>query len=272
MPALTLSTAANASDRRSSISHDDQDRDTSDTSSHRSSHSPQSQSSRLSTLPGVGHQGSRNANPQRPFPVPISESENPDAIALRSAISILQMQREQSKADLQSLETLKQRAVSRPEEFRLQLAAGRLMEGPGSRRMLGTDVGNVTGRQHTGPRREDHDDDDDHMSTSHSDSDEERPVQRQPPKIGSPFGVLPTPQNVVRCPPINWSKYHVVGESLDKLHEEQRSRPSEGEPRHDDAAQPPSQARMPEAVIAAPYRPSIDSHVEPVKTRRGAKR
>lgn len=42
--------------------------------------------------------------------------------------------------------------------------------------------------------------------------------------------LLPTPQDVVRCPPINWTQYAIVGESLDKLHKDQQARPSEGMP------------------------------------------
>ena len=41
---------------------------------------------------------------------------------------------------------------------------------------------------------------------------------------------LPVAQDVVRTPPINWSKYAVVGESLDKLHREQVSKPAQTAP------------------------------------------
>jgi hypothetical protein len=34
----------------------------------------------------------------------------------------------------------------------------------------------------------------------------------------------------VRCPPINWSKYAVVGDSLSKLHAEQLANPPQGSP------------------------------------------
>lgn len=46
---------------------------------------------------------------------------------------------------------------------------------------------------------------------------------------------------MVRCPPIEWAKYHVVGEALDKLHMEQQ-----------DGAQGT------ESVIAGPYNPFVD--------------
>ena len=57
---------------------------------------------------------------------------------------------------------------------------------------------------------------------------------------------IPKPQNVVRMPPINWAKYQIVGEPLDKMHEEQLHRPSCGRP------------RPPEYVLASPYRPLVD--------------
>jgi hypothetical protein len=68
----------------------------------------------------------------------------------------------------------------------------------------------------------------------------------------SPFGHIPVPQNVVRMPPINWAKYQVVGEPLDRMHEEQLYRPSPGQP---------SRERAPEHVLASPYRPLVD-HLE----------
>lgn len=45
-----------------------------------------------------------------------------------------------------------------------------------------------------------------------------------------PWTSIPKPQNIVRCPPINWSQYAVVGESLDKLHNEQVRFPAQGTP------------------------------------------
>ena len=70
------------------------------------------------------------------------------------------------------------------------------------------------------------------------------------------FGEIPSEQNVVRMPPINWAKYHIVGESLDKLHEEQRSRPVAGQPLRDENLK--SRSRAPEHVIASPYDPWKD--------------
>lgn len=81
-------------------------------------------------------------------------------------------------------------------------------------------------------------------------------------KRESRFGTIPAPQSVVRCPPVNWAQYHVVGEALDKLHEEQRLRPSSGEPQRDEPRRAPPQ------VVAAPYRPFVDKLADsPIRTR-----
>lgn len=42
--------------------------------------------------------------------------------------------------------------------------------------------------------------------------------------------LLPRMQNVVRCPPVNWGQYAIVGESLEKIHKDQLERPVEGAP------------------------------------------
>ncbi|KKZ67472.1 hypothetical protein EMCG_06848 [[Emmonsia] crescens] len=192
-----------------------------------------------------------------PAPVPISESDNPDVIALRSAISILQMQKQQALRDIKTLDHLKHAAAAHPEAFARELAKGNLTSKAG-------DIFNPTGL-------EDGDEDED------ADAYRPEPVGQQiaaqentntamdidePPSPS--FGKIPTPQQVVRMPPINWAKYHIVGEPLDKLHEEQRRRPSPGEPRRDDIT---SQQRAPEHFIAAPYRPFTDNLEPPMKTR-----
>ena len=80
----------------------------------------------------------------------------------------------------------------------------------------------------------------------------------------SAYGPFPRPQNIVRCPPINWAKYHVVGEALDKLHEEQISHPTSGEPQKDIDL-----ARSPKYMIAAPYRPWTDKLPDPSMRTKG---
>ncbi|OGE50814.1 hypothetical protein PENARI_c015G05889 [Penicillium arizonense] len=174
----------------------------------------------------------------QPPPVPISESENPDAIALRSAISILQMQKQQSLRDIQTLDRMKETAGADPEGFARELAAGRL-------------------------KTEDHGaviqfSEDDAMEDGAADS-------KRTNADGSPaskFGHIPVPQNVVRMPPINWAKYQVVGEPLDRMHQEQLYRPTSGEPRRE---------RAPEHVLASPYRPLVDHLETPSRLGRPSK-
>ncbi|OJJ46190.1 hypothetical protein ASPZODRAFT_97854 [Penicilliopsis zonata CBS 506.65] len=169
-----------------------------------------------------------------PQPVPISESENPDAIALRSAISILQLQKQQSLRDLQTLDRLKMAAAVDPERFAQELAAGKLSASTGS--FIG-------------------------FSDEREDTED---ITLQNTTTSTPtLGKLPTPQNVVRMPPINWAKYQIVGDPLDKMHEEQRLRPSLGEPRRGDPSQ-----RAEEYVLASPYRPLVDKLESPSKSKQ----
>lgn len=179
---------------------------------------------------------------------PISEEPNSsDAIALRAAISILQLQRERSKADLVALERLKRQAMADPDSFVEELNAGRLRKmQPDIGLAPAGDIGRNDRRQPEPPSDVDGDDGDDDTSPQ---AVESRTTQ-------SKFDPIPVPQNVVRCPPINWAKYHVVGESLDKIHAERTRRPGSGEPSQDDA-------RAPEVVLAAPYSPFTDKVTEP---------
>jgi hypothetical protein len=66
-------------------------------------------------------------------------------------------------------------------------------------------------------------DDDDNDDDGNNHAEQGKPSARS-------WSSLPKPQNIVRCPPVNWSQYAVVGESLDKLHAEQISHPAAGAP------------------------------------------
>lgn len=191
--------------------------------------------------------------PQPPLPMPISETENPDAVALRAALSILQIQRLQTLRDMKNLEQQKKAAVADPECFAADVATGKVRTIMGN----GLVVGPTLEVEHkTSP-------DDFQDSALDSDVDDERPLRE-----GSRFENIPGPQNVVRMPPVNWAKYHIVGESLDKLHEEQRARPIPGQPRRNEDL-----LRAPEHVIAAPYNPWTDKVAEPyMRTRSHARR
>ncbi|KAK8194045.1 hypothetical protein BKA81DRAFT_305863 [Phyllosticta paracitricarpa] len=181
---------------------------------------------------------------------PIDETENTDAIALRSAIALLQIQRDKSKKDIQTLQKIKHAAVAEPEAFVEELKSGRLKPKRESNDVLGPTLGGL----------------DSILNSDQDDSDDEArsPTSGPPPPK---FGPVPEMQNVFRCPPINWDKYHVVGESLDKLHLEQRQRPGYA---------PPGQIRAPIHHIAAPYSPFTDrigqQNAPMSQTRRGSKK
>ncbi|KAJ4992095.1 hypothetical protein SVAN01_02416 [Stagonosporopsis vannaccii] len=182
---------------------------------------------------------------QQPPSVPISDSENPDAIALRSAISLLQIQREKSKRDLKALEELKHAAVQDPASFMRSLQDQRAQAARAHNDVLTptlaglSDVAQSNGDdsatgQQSGAGRKD---------SASIDS-------RTAPK----FPAIPQPQNVVRCPPIEWAKYHIVGEPLNKMHDEQKKWPGSSEP--------PKLAnghRAPPHSVAAPYSPFKDA-------------
>ncbi|MCJ1315408.1 hypothetical protein MMC15_000727 [Xylographa vitiligo] len=176
---------------------------------------------------------------ERAAPVPISESDNPDAIALRSAISVLQIQRQRTLRDLQTLERQKSIAVADPELFAHELSSG-----------------NVKSASRCGILGENSDSE---VLENHTDLSRVVSATQE----GTSFGIIPAPQNVVRCPPVNWAKYLIVGEALDNLHEEQRSRPSSGEPQRDFET-----FRESDHVVAAPYRPWADKiPASPAQTR-----
>ena len=190
-----------------------------------------------------------------PQSVPISESTNPDAIALRAAMSVLQLQRQQALRDMETLQTQKKAAVSDPEAFARDVTSGKI-KARGMRNILGP-VGELQhGLSGTVPGREgelnggptDVAEDAVEMDGAEDEGDKHT--------AETVFGEIPTAQNVVRMPPINWTKYHIVGESLDKLHEEQRSRPVGGQPLRDRDLKP--KQRAPEHVIASPYDPFKD--------------
>ncbi|GAW22931.1 hypothetical protein ANO14919_124780 [Xylariales sp. No.14919] len=167
-----------------------------------------------------------------PRPEAIDFDRNPDVLALKSAISILQMQRKKAGRDIAALDLVKRTALAEPESFVRDLTAGRVhVEGEG------LFVGSVK------------DEDIDSDSSSEGDKPNQKyketkrihpqPTAEEKPDIKldnietpgpPPWTSIPKPQNIVRCPPINWSQYAIVGESLDKLHNEQLQRPTQGSP------------------------------------------
>ncbi|OIW35369.1 hypothetical protein CONLIGDRAFT_560723, partial [Coniochaeta ligniaria NRRL 30616] len=245
-------------------------------------------------------------------PQPISFDDNPDVLALKSAISILQLQKARATRDVQSLSRAKEAALADTEAFITDLVSGR----------VGTEADRLfpdlaPQRRAAEPADEEEEDDDD--SSDEEDEDEEmaEPDQeqvaptdtasasasasispqneanqaatsqsqkgkrkKQPTAPPPAWRTLPKPQNVVRCPPINWSQYGVVGESLDKLHAEQQRAPTQGAPAtlkpgpggltYEFKADSSSNSEQKRLVgIAAPYAPGKDK-LE--KKPRGGKR
>jgi hypothetical protein len=188
---------------------------------------------------------------QRPPALPISESENPDAIALRSAISLLQLQREKSKRDIKTLQELKSAAISDPEGFARSVQAQAKQSSKGQ-----SDILSATLAEDDGP------------ALDGDGGVEKRKDSASGNGATSKFPTIPQPQNIVRCPPVNWAKYHIVGEPLDKMHEEQRRYPGLSEPpRTQQGGKAPSHA------VAAPYSPFADGMSDPrtAHTQRGTK-
>ena len=140
------------------------------------------------------------------------------------------MQKQQSIRDIQTLDRLKEKASTDPQEFARQVMAGNL-----TKKEKGTGFIEFS---------DDGDDDEEQEEGGQQKEEEEDDEKRR-------FEKIPKPQNVVRMPPINWAKYQIVGEPLDKMHEEQLYRPSYGRPK-------PASHAPPEYVLAAPYRPLVD--------------
>ncbi|QRC97864.1 hypothetical protein JI435_152040 [Parastagonospora nodorum SN15] len=182
---------------------------------------------------------------QQPASVAISESDNPDVIALRSAISLLQLQREKSKRDLKALAELKTVAVADPQGFVQSIQQNRAQAAQSYNDILTPTLAGLA----------------DSVSAAQGNANANAgPDTRKDsadvgaPAAGAPkFPAIPQAQNIVRCPPINWEKYHIVGEPLDKLHEEQKKWPGQPEPPRTQAG-----ARAPPHSIAAPYSPFTD--------------
>jgi hypothetical protein len=75
---------------------------------------PTAVASMLKTMPPYNPP---SALPRKPDATPISESDNVDVIALRSAISILQLQHQTAERDIRALDRLRQEALKDPEAY-----------------------------------------------------------------------------------------------------------------------------------------------------------
>lgn len=231
--------------------------------------------------------------PQPPPPEPVDFNENVDVIALESAILLLQRQKQKAEEDIRQLQRIKQEATTKPAEFVQDLASGRVGQGP----QAGVVPDGGGGDQDDS----EDEDDDDEGEDGESDAEMEdkdggeasssglgpSPMEApgkgktaasapapQPPRRPQPsWTSLPTPQDVVRMPAINWSKYAVVGESLEKLHREELAKPTLGTPAtvaadgkaYEFKGGPNPDDGKKSVGIAAPYDPLHDKIKKPRK-------
>lgn len=204
-----------------------------------------------------------------PQPVPFEQSENIDVLAMRAAIGILDHQKEKSKQDIYTLESLKRRLREDPEAFAEALSSGKLREEKNT-----SDALHATFSR----SNDDHED----MEDDAAEGTNTNGAAKDYPKI-------PQKQNLIRCPPVNWAKYHIIGEPLNKMHEEQRRRPTQGEPSFGPIPQSgnpyytptdgPVGPPAPEHHVYRPYDPLTDGHADRtgpqrdgVQTRRSSKK
>lgn len=249
-----------------------------------------------------GRPALRHSQPDQvgvPPPALISfDDDNPDVLALKSAISILQLQRAKATRDAQQLARVKADALADPAAFIADLQAGRVAaeddslfpSGRGARPRRGRAVRSGDGDGDDVEMADDDDDDDEDDDDDHDESGEDDtsgagtegsksasgPQQQGNTATGGErsWHTLPKPQNVVRCPPINWAQYGIVGESLDKLHAEQQRAPAQGSPAfvtpsgsfEFQGGVHPGGPGEPLVGIAAPYMPGRDKIAKKVKS------
>ena len=171
---------------------------------------------------------------------------------------------------MQTLEKQKEAAVANPETFARDVVSGKI-KARGMRDILGpvgempNDIYGVSSGREGELHASLADDANDRGEMDDSETEDDKSAAQ----VNSDFGEIPSEQNVVRMPPINWAKYHIVGESLDKLHAEQRARPVAGQPLRDEDLKPKPRAL--EHVIASPYDPWRDKleGKEKSRTRSG---
>jgi hypothetical protein len=193
-------------------------------------------------------------------------------LALKSAASILQIQAKNAVKDIQALQRIKERALRDPVAFGKALGSGEVrtradpLYYPGEAESEEEDDGDVA----MGGVR-----------SGNPDENGKKDEKGEKVRLGDgakreKWEALPTPQNVVRCPPVNWNQYAVVGESLDKIHRDQIERPSEGAPMRVGSdgqliSGGEGQRRQSDLGVAAPYQPGRDK-IEKMSTRKGGKR
>lgn len=204
----------------------------------------------------------------QPPPEPFSSDDSTDAIALRAAISALQFQKKKAGDDLRALDRLKQQALDEPEHFKRDLVAGTLHEQRpkfgSAEALLDEDDSDDSERDAALGASETLKVEDGATDTSRvwpgpaeiPDSQPSRPQTASSAKVlpsypekPADFSQIPGAQEVVRMPHINWNKYHISGDALDAMHEQQRRWPGHFAYGTD---------RGREFAVAAPYSPFLD--------------
>ncbi|RKF62568.1 hypothetical protein OnM2_032069 [Erysiphe neolycopersici] len=173
---------------------------------------------------------------------PINFHDNPDVLALKSTISILQTQKKTAINDIKTLQRIKMRALQNPQEFARALFSGEIKTR--SDPLLHPEYA----CDYFGDKKV--------VSSSSKNHECSQ-------SVANSWEKLPMQQNIVRSPPINFAKYAVVSESLDKLHCDQIARPSEGVPQHLGAGGEyikidEGSRRQYDMGVAAPYNPFRD--------------
>jgi hypothetical protein len=225
-----------------------------------------------------------------PPSVPVDEDENVDHIALKAAIYTLQKQREKAAQDIRTLQRIKAQAMANPVAWLEQHATGQDRRKRSKHDVLGgtfeDDEDEMEELLRRRTEREDTGDMQDKRGGEHDEAEEEDGVEQDQhedeamPDKGAPytakddagrhaipedpdiehqqihFDKMPSRQRVIRMPAVNWAKYHVVGHALDRLHEEQRRRPTAGEPAT--IASLNAGGRTLDFQVAAPYDPLKD--------------
>ncbi|ORY60152.1 uncharacterized protein BCR38DRAFT_497774 [Pseudomassariella vexata] len=195
-----------------------------------------------------------------PPPEPIEFETNPDVLALKSALSILQMQGMRAKRDMVTFKDARDAALEQPEAYLTHLL-GEEARKQGAR--VADQPSNDSDRDSSSGDEENSEVDvkkglDGQVQSDPNGMDVDQPSHTGP----NPWASLPTPQNIYRCPPINWGQYAVVGESLDRIHKEEIARPPQGAPATlaaDGRYEPGVAGGREELVgIAAPYNPLRD--------------
>ncbi|KAL7272265.1 hypothetical protein RUND412_004932 [Rhizina undulata] len=149
----------------------------------------------------------------------VDASTNTDFIAMKSALRLLLLQRDRAKRDIVLLEQMRERALEEPGKFVEYLTTTRQKKPTPSSPPLSPSSNPDKNIDSSDSESEKNDYG---VAASHLKSRKSRRPQS--------FANVPKPQEVYRCPPIEWEKYRILSAPLDRMHEEQRRRPSPSRP------------------------------------------